>query len=362
MKLNNLQALRAIAAMMVFFLHLHDVEAKYGGSDVQLLGSWTEVGAWGVDLFFVLSGFVMMLVTMDKKGSASLSWNFLYARVTRIYPLWWACFGALLIFWFIAPELVYGGKHTDPPILKDFFLIIHDSSPLLETGWTLRHELYFYVVFGAMLFFPINLSMRLVTLAFWLGVIVLANLVLTLDAGTLLGLAVHPMTLEFIGGAFAAWIWHKTKGAFGFSALLLGLTWFFLGGAVMLIQPDPGITGTSPFIDDWFRVLTMGPSAILIVYGAAALELKNKIKAEGLFVSIGDWSYSLYLTHMLTLNALGIIWGRMAHPSLYDNLIALPAIIVICIAVSWISYRVVERPSLRLTRALVSKPRAPAPA
>lgn len=357
MKLNNLQALRAIAAMMVFLVHLNQVEAKYGGSDLQLLGSWTSVGAWGVDLFFVLSGFVMMLVTIDKVGSTDLGWKFIYSRVTRIFPLWWACFGALLAVWFVAPELIYGGKHTDPPILKDFFLIIHDGPPLLETGWTLRHELSFYAVFGAFLFLPIGLVGRLWGLLLWLLAIIGAHMFLTMEDGTLFGLAVHPMTLEFIGGAFAAWVWHKTQGAFGFSALLLGVISFFLAGAVMLVDPDPGVAFANPYMDDWLRAILMGPSAILIVYGAAALEVRNKVKAEGVFVSIGDWSYSLYLTHMLVLNALGVLWGRMAHPNLYDNVVVLPVIIVVCIFVSWVSYRIVEQPSLALSRALISKPK-----
>ena len=68
MKLNNLQALRGIAASAVYFVHYEDIERKYGGGET-LLGPWANVGGWCVDLFFALSGFVMVFVLHKKEGT-----------------------------------------------------------------------------------------------------------------------------------------------------------------------------------------------------------------------------------------------------------------------------------------------------
>ncbi len=92
-KLNNIQALRAFAVLLVVGLHLLAVEVKYGQFDV-LLPTFLRIGISGVDLFFVISGFIM--VTVTAKGHIGFfaerlagSWRFFYLRLSRIYPLYW---------------------------------------------------------------------------------------------------------------------------------------------------------------------------------------------------------------------------------------------------------------------------------
>ncbi|MEM9377831.1 MAG: acyltransferase family protein, partial [Pseudomonadota bacterium] len=92
-KLRSVQALRAIAALLVFGCHLISIEARHAERDT-FLTYVMENGAYGVDLFFVISGFIMVWVAGDTPQSLKHAGNFFYARVTRIYPLWWLFAGA----------------------------------------------------------------------------------------------------------------------------------------------------------------------------------------------------------------------------------------------------------------------------
>ena len=85
--LNHVQALRGVAAFLVMLAHLYDSELKY--SPDQLLGRWTIYGNAGVDLFFLISGFIMVYVTSNRDRGVKPAFEFLFSRACRIYPLYW---------------------------------------------------------------------------------------------------------------------------------------------------------------------------------------------------------------------------------------------------------------------------------
>ncbi|MFN4185736.1 MAG: acyltransferase family protein [Hyphomonas sp.] len=343
MKLNNLQVLRAIAAYMVLLAHIEDIEAKRGIG--QILGPWTDIGDWGVDLFFVLSGFVMVLVSHNTLGSVKDAGKFLWSRATRIYPLWWLCLSALVPIWLFRPELVYGGTQQEINFLKDYLLIPKTESPLLQTGWTLVHEMYFYIFFAVILMMPLGERRRLPLVLLWGTVAVGAGLILSPSQGEapILRLITHPMTLEFVAGALAAFIWRSTKGALGLPVLIAGIIALVIGMAGY-VNGALGASAEGYMTMDRARVILFLPSAALLTYGAASIELRHGWRLNGLPVRLGDWSYSLYLTHMLSANFFGLVWGRFAMPGLLDNAIALPAIVVGCTLVAWASFTLFEQP------------------
>lgn len=349
MKLNNLQTLRAIAAYMVLLAHLEDVERKYGQG--RLLGEWADLGVWGVDLFFVLSGFVMVMISGDALGSARAAGRFLWSRASRIYPLWWLCLSALVPIWLVKPEYVYGGYQTEINFFKDYLLIPKTESPLLQTGWTLVHEMYFYIVFAVLLLLPMDGRRRLMGIGLWGLVALSAGIALSPVKGEapMLALVTHPMTLEFVAGAFCAYLWKASRGAFGLTALIAGalllLPSLYVAKYGLMYQ----VTG-SALSQDWIRVILFLPSAALLTYGAASVELRRGWRARGLPVWLGDWSYSLYLTHMLTLNAFGLVWSKIAVPGLVDNVFGLAGITLGCTVVAALCYRFFELPLLDKAR------------
>ena len=351
MKLNNLQVLRAIAAYMVLLAHIEDIEAKRGMG--RILGPWTDIGDWGVDLFFVLSGFVMVLVSHNTLGSVKDAGKFLWSRATRIYPLWWLCLSALVPIWLFRPELVYGGSQQEISLLKDYLLIPKSESPLLQTGWTLIHEMYFYIFFAVLLMMPLGERRRLPILILWGTVAVGLGLLLSPSRGDepILRLVTHPMTLEFVAGAVAAFLWRSTKGALGVPALAAGVVALIIG-MTLYVNGALGADMGGFMTHDRARVILFLPSAALLTYGAAAIELRQGWKLTGLPVRLGDWSYSLYLTHMLSANFFGLVWGKLAMPGLMDNAIALPAIMLGCTLVAWASFSLFEQPMIDRTKKL----------
>lgn len=353
MRLNNLQALRAIAALLVVLVHMKDAELKLGGAT--LLGDWTAFGVVGVDLFFVLSGFVMVFTTETKTGGTSDSLRFFYSRVTRVYPIWWLTLSALIVFWMIKPELVYSGNYTDPNFVKDYLLIISDQAPLLAVGWTLIHEMYFYVVFTLILFLPYGPRFRLYCILVWAALVIFGSAILSPQEPNLIGLALNPLTLEFIIGALVAYVWRFTEGRYGWSTLAIGLIWIVMSCCVYVVAPIDENVSIVGHADEAIRVLLFGPACGLIVYGAVAIESRKSLSASNPLVAIGDWSYSLYLTHMLTLNAGAFLMRPFASDRIYDNPLILMVLITACILVSAISFKCFEQPTTRLFKKMYTR-------
>jgi exopolysaccharide production protein ExoZ len=144
--IEGLQILRAVAALMVV---LHHARLSVPGS-----GGWPSFGEAGVDIFFVISGFVMAYTTRSIGGALSMKSRlhevgvFLRKRVVRVVPLYW-----LALLWTSRRDLVQ--RHVSADLVKDALFIPHPNSvfhdwlaPTLQQGWTLNYEAFFYVLFA----------------------------------------------------------------------------------------------------------------------------------------------------------------------------------------------------------------------
>jgi peptidoglycan/LPS O-acetylase OafA/YrhL len=114
MKLQSIQILRGIAALLVVIFHVRAQEMlAIGGNglaEMPFLNGFVNNGFAGVDLFFVISGFIMVYVTDGVRPGIRSSLDFLFARATRIYPLWWF-FSALMIAMMISYNLLGFGAN-----------------------------------------------------------------------------------------------------------------------------------------------------------------------------------------------------------------------------------------------------------
>src|SRR6185437_14170487 len=134
--LDNIQALRAIAALLVVFVHLAVPVAALGVA---------PFGAGGVDLFFVISGFIMVYTTVGRPISGA---EFLGRRIVRIVPLYWLLTLAVFGIALIAPTLLQFTTASWGQLLKSLFFIPFakangDVQPVLFLGWTLNYEMFF---------------------------------------------------------------------------------------------------------------------------------------------------------------------------------------------------------------------------
>ncbi|MBA3023301.1 MAG: acyltransferase [Sideroxydans sp.] len=342
MRFHNIQALRGVAVLAVVLFHLASVELKYGGGGT-LLPNWMDFGQFGVDLFFVISGFVMMVVTHDRTNRSAAT-VFLVHRITRIYPLYWFYSILLLMVYFVHPAWVTGSQDRSIDITASFLLLPQEGYPLLSVGWTLVHEMYFYLVFFAIVWLT-PVGRRMYAVAVWLLCVLAAYFGLGVDTPVMRVIA-SPLTTEFMMGCLIA--------RYALSARVSGAKNPWLIPALALIISVPAylyyrdVTG-SVGPAGWWRILLFGMPAALVVWWAVHAE-RSGVLFTTLLRRIGDASYSTYLTHILTLALLGKLWARFSGPGLLDNLIMLPTLLLIALMVGAYSYRYVERPMLEACR------------
>jgi exopolysaccharide production protein ExoZ len=302
-KLQNIQALRGIAVLSVVLYHLLTVEEKYGGSQT-ILSSLFQFGMFGVDLFFVISGFVMISITRGKFQCRQEVLRFFYHRVARIYPTYWVYTFLVLGVFLIKPSWVNSSQGNQVDILASFLLLPSQTLPLIMVGWTLIHEMYFYLIFTLILMLVPEKKI-LLAISLWAFTIIFMNLFLASNTPTI-NIITHPLTLEFIGGCYLAIIYYRKNTKIKVRTLLISA---FLISLIALyaFQYYQSITGNiEP--QGWWRVLIFGIPAMLLVYCFTNAERSGYIIHSSL-VKVGDASYSIYLSHILTLNVIGRVWS-----------------------------------------------------
>ncbi|SFS11006.1 acyltransferase family protein [Sphingomonas jatrophae] len=328
----SVQYLRAVAAAMVMLYHVGYAFALL--RDHPLRPHWL---AAGVDIFFVISGFVMVLSTERREISGG---RFLKERLARVVPLYWLVTGV-----FVAIMAAQGRVLPDVEEIAKSLLFIfydnprtHEPSPIVTAGWTLNYELFFYLVFALLIRLATPLRIGAMA-ALFLGLAALRQFVPHDDA--LLFRMTSPQPLEFVAGMALAYQRHlllRLPPALGTAALGAG----FVGLALI----DSGFS----------RVVHFAPCATLIVAGTIACERLLRTDRP-LARLLGDSSYSLYLTHPLVLEALP---AGMVPPTW--RLAGAAATLLACLGVSLAFYRWFELPSLRFFRRRLKGHPALAPA
>lgn len=328
--------------MMVVIFHMIDQVERRGGHS---LAFDFDVGQAGVDIFFVISGFMMLYVTHNRYRQPLLFWR---DRLIRIIPLYWF-YTLIMTFIVIAlPDLLKTTRFDQLHILKSLFFIpafhpkIEDQIwPLLIQGWTLNYEMFFYMIFGALLLVSAE-RLRLGLLGGILGTLVVLGFSLSPD-GAIGRTYTSPLLLEFLVGALVGRLYVSGYmcGRFaGALCLSFGVALFATA------EWSPGWAGT--------RALTWGIPALLIFIGALALETSKP--RPRLLRLLGDSSYSIYLSHTFTLAAAGMLWGKLRNDSLVIDVSMTVIALVASAGVGVVSYRILEQPFLRWFKRKDSHP------
>lgn len=337
-KLEWIQVLRAAAAIMVLVAHLTQHELRFLGAAISPL--WTSAGVSGVDLFFVISGFVMVYVTRHAPKGPLYVGRFLYARITRIYPPYWlATLGVLAGYALFGSAL--SRETGDLNLLTSALLWPDQDLPILLVGWTIIHEMYFYLVFAVLLLAPRRLLP--VLLAAWLGLAAIAGLMVPNSGSPVFDLVTHPLTAEFVLGCGAGFLVISGRRAFALPVIGVGtLSWIAVTASIAW-------TGHESMPEGWYRVLAYGLPATLIVYGTACLDWT--FKAPRALVVLGDWSYALYLVHLPVIAALARIWaGAFPDGGWVSSIAFLVTGAALSLAGAALMHHLFEKPVLALTR------------
>lgn len=342
-KIVNIQALRGLAVLFVIAVHLVGYEEKFGHG-YTILPKWFAIGGSGVDIFFVISGFVMVTITrggFQKTGSMR---KFIYHRLMRIYPTYW--FYSLFMLAFFLMQQKLGDNSRNADIAASFLLLPQNQWPLLVVGWTLIHEVYFYLVFSLLLAFH---ERWLVPLMMLWGVASITGCLLLapIENPTIL-LITNPLTLEFIAGGLVARLHFSGNSFAGWPFLIIAIAWWLLGYGICVKL------GLAPELSNWLRVLIFGIPAAISVCALVSMEKNSKWQLPSWLVLIGDASYSVYLSHTLVFAAIWRIWGEFGVAGSLGNGIVLVTMFFSSLVIGKASFQLIERPLLKFTRRFES--------
>ncbi len=336
-RLLTLQVARGVAANLVIFSHLVQVEAKFidGGS---ILPAFFFYGISGVDLFFVLSGFIMVVVA----GKRTSALEFLWRRSARIYPAYWLVSLAVLGVSLVKPEWVNAAVKAPISIWRSFLLVPGPTAPLLGVGWTLVHEIYFYLVFAAILALRIPILIGLIGWAVILTTVVLVagDYVIRFPIGFIW---TNPLTAEFIAGAVIGLLYERKRI---YMPNLVGVTGLVaLAISIVFVAPALNLENSMhPFA---YRTIVFGIPMALIVYWLAGIEQTSVASPPRWLVALGDWSYGTYLLHLLILSVLGRTIHAVAPTGILSSVELLVVGFVGANIAGGVLYNYFERPTLK---------------
>lgn len=321
-RMDCIQILRAVAALAVVTHHI----------------PLFENGAWGVDLFFVISGFIMCYVTEDSGN------RFLTKRIIRVVPLYWA--GTIGVFGLALarPHLFDSTTANLVELVKSLafipFIKGDDIRPMLFLGWTLNYEMFFYLLFAISM--AVSHRYRAIISSTLILVIVVSGYLVPFESAPF-KFFTRSITLEFAFGMLCYMLFMRMAiYRPQHRPITSRIQWTLMGGA--LIACMPLATVLSPI---GIRVIEWGIPAALsfcfIVYGLSGVKLPRGL------VLIGDASYSLYLFHPYVIQIFDKILEPFSSHDVQAYFMAGVAIFLCC-GLSVLSYRYIEKPLTELLR------------
>ena len=320
MRISNIHGLRAFAAFLVVLFHVN-LNVIQNGFSKSALEHVFNIGNSGVDIFFVISGFVMVISNWEKKISIL---SFFGLRLVRILPLYFLLTLAYFSISVIAPFLIPNMNVNFSYFLSSVTFttaIFGYVAPILGQGWTLEYEMLFYLLFGTSLIFKSNLK----------RLIFVSSLVLL---GVLLGIS--SLFFEFVFGMLAAHL-YKKKLLTNLQGLLLSLA-----GLLLILSNSLNLFA---YID---RALIYGIPSFIIILGLSSMQQTN----NEILKKLGDSSYSLYLSQFFVIPFI------FKFDSVIQNLAANSTILVIMVSgvtlvFGHFVYLLVEKPLTKLIRSFL---------
>lgn len=295
--LDSIQYLRGIAAMMVVVFHVFP--------QLQRMGlNWPEPNALssGVDVFFVISGFVMTYSTARHPGRGGLA--FLRDRLLRIAPLYWTLSLLMVVLLLTMPQLAQTSRFDARHALLSFLFIpamhpvLGHYWPLIVPGWTLNYEMFFYVIFALALGSGGRARTVVTGLTVW-ALVVLTLVPLFVPVDGLAQFYTRSQILEFgFGIVLGEWYLRTAQQPSGvwWLAIVLGAIGLGLSGHTAGLLPQAVVPGIP---------------AALVVVGMLRVPLRIDGLWERVAARLGDASYSIYLSHYLVMSAIGQVWHKL---------------------------------------------------
>jgi exopolysaccharide production protein ExoZ len=349
--LGSIQILRAWAALAVVIFHMQGELVRRGFDNP--FPSF-EAGAFGVDLFFVISGFIMVYSSGPFFARPSGGWRFFIKRIIRIAPLYWIF---TTISAAIAVALARYPGHAEYSIrhIAASYLFIPAARPedgamlpTCPTGWTLNYEMFFYLCFAFALRWRRAATVAIVCAA--LASLIVAGWLVALPEP--LAFLANPIIAEFCFGMLLA------------QSFLSGMRIPISAAVALLFAGAVGALLYAPYVDSYsaLRPVTWGLSALSIAAASILCNASFSGRAARALQRLGDASYSLYLVHTSLFIVIYVMFSKVIDLHRSHSLVYGVGLVGASVATALGVYKWVELPMTRYLNGLHDPARAKAKA
>lgn len=285
-KIISIQSLRAIAAIFVVYFHSQTILfTLVQNSNINLhsqVQSFLKIsGSFGVDIFFVVSGFIMVTTTWNSERTLDALLRFNKNRIIRIIPLYWVY---TIIYMLVGLLIIpgFGASITEESLICSFFLIPYSNPFILPVGWTLTYELYFYLVFS--FGFLVNRKISIVGKCLFFVVCVISGFFQNTKPSVMM----DSILLEFVYGIVIGVYYNKFRNINSY------IGWIILICGILILYGFE-------FNQRYQGVLWGIPAACIVLWGLSRENVSHTVMKGKILTSLGDASYSLYLSHYVIL-------------------------------------------------------------
>lgn len=340
---NNIQAMRGIASLIVFIHHLFNMRPS-------MTPSWLErgfyaVGPAGVDIFFVISGFVVTLSAFKTSGKPSPrkeSVIFMLKRIARVYPTYWV---VLAIAFIISPPVWLSPEWLPHTSLAHLLTLTDTCNYKVMVAWTLVYEMFFYLVLSILIMFGRKNFFQV--LFWWIFIEILAIALFNIhDKNFASYVPLNPQIIQFSAGCVVAFIVKELKPAYGKEILLGGIIMFFAMCYVNITMAN-----WSP----WARTLTLTLPCAMMIYGACVSEMQGTFKFKAPILWLGNISFSLYLWHHITFETMGYVFDKLHLTTSLPNFLSLAIWSACAITMAYLSHNFIEKPSYKIIGGAIDR-------
>lgn len=346
--LPSIQILRGVAALMVAYYHLLGQFPTFAERLWPAEISTAAVLAHGVDIFFIISGFIMMISSRQMHPV-----DFAARRLIRIVPLYWFFTIFLATVAIAKPGLVRSAIVTPESLWKSLAFVPFFNPavegqvwPLLIPGWTLNYEMLFYGIFACALCVGLRFRIWLCALVFML--LVSMRLIPGYERSAAMLSYSSPILFEFIGGMLIGHL-YWTEWTPPRPACLAMIA----GGFVLLFTQLLHVPDQAPI-----ALVVAGVPSFLIVLGAVMFD-KTSASASRVrsALAVGEASYSIYLSHIFVLGAMRAIWSAASMPldTMWSAVAFAVASLGAIVLGGILSQRLIEKPTLRYGQRVWSR-------
>jgi exopolysaccharide production protein ExoZ len=331
--IRSLQHLRVLAASMIVLYHTElQIMRLTDGQHIHSFG----FGAAGTDLFFAIGGFILVYTSYNRKDTFSA---FLYRRIMRIAPLYWLFTFLMLLVLLVAPGHLLTTKMESWHFLLSLAFIPYPhpvlgiDRPFLFPGWVLNHFVFFYLLFGALLFLPAGRRI-LVASAVLCTLMVLKFLFA--GESNLLDFYGATVSLDFVLGMIVAWLFLERQAS---PVMIVAV--FLTGATIFAAGVVEGVS------DGNARAFYWGVAGASLLFVCVFSEKQWGWPKWRFLSALGDASYSVFVSHLF---ALALVTSIMRALRILPMLGVWGARVVF-LGASWMLgmavYTAIERPLMR---------------